>query len=237
MSKPTRAPKTPRSRKGRIADPTKSCHICQTSKTSLWRKADIEGENVTVCNACGIKWKTNAQKAAQAAAQGVTDQPLLTDEADSSSITVRPPTQQLAAGAPQMQYNQHPVGSAANDLSGQQMHTDAYQVPGPAAASSAPVSYSQQHPQRAADVSVPQPSSPQQDGNPQSPPLMGGLQPAGSSDEKGPQSLPLVNGTPQGLVSGVIDRPPPPQQATPEKPMDQNGSTAQDTLGGLEDTV
>ncbi|CCX11531.1 Similar to GATA zinc finger domain-containing protein 16; acc. no. B0G188 [Pyronema omphalodes CBS 100304] len=61
-------PKPPRSRKGRIADPTKSCHLCQTSKTSLWRKADIEGENVTVCNACGIKWKTNAQKQVQIAA-------------------------------------------------------------------------------------------------------------------------------------------------------------------------
>jgi hypothetical protein len=34
----------------------------------LWRKADIEGENVTVCNACGIKWKTNAQKQVQIAA-------------------------------------------------------------------------------------------------------------------------------------------------------------------------
>ena len=160
-----------------------------------------------------------------------------TDEADLSSITVRPMTQQLAAGAPQTQYNQQPVGSVANDLSGQQMHTDAYQVSGTAAASSAPVPYSQQHPQHAADVFAPQPSSPQQDGNPQSPPLKGGLQPAGSSDEKGPQSLPLVNGTPQGLVSGVIDRPPPPQQATPEKLVDQNGSTGQDTLGGLEDTA
>lgn len=57
-----------RSRKGRIADPTKSCHICQTSKTSLWRKATIDGLDVTVCNACGIKWKTNAQKQAQHAA-------------------------------------------------------------------------------------------------------------------------------------------------------------------------
>lgn len=117
------------------------------------------------------------------------------------------------------------------------MYTGADQVPGTAAASSAPVPYSQQYPQHVADVSVPQPSSPQQDVYPQSPLLMGGLQPAGSSDEKGPRSLPLVNGTPQGLVSGVIDRPPLPQQATPEKPMDQNGSTAQDTLGGLEDTV
>lgn len=64
---PPKPPKPPRSRKGRIADPTKSCSICRTSKTSLWRKADIDGENVTVCNACGIKWKTNAQRAAQAA--------------------------------------------------------------------------------------------------------------------------------------------------------------------------
>jgi hypothetical protein len=69
-------PKPPRSRKGRIADPTKSCHICKTSKTSLWRKADIEGENVTVCNACGIKWKTSAQKQAQIAAAVANGQPI-----------------------------------------------------------------------------------------------------------------------------------------------------------------
>lgn len=36
-----------RTRRGRIADPNKTCHICHTSTTSLWRKADIEGENVT----------------------------------------------------------------------------------------------------------------------------------------------------------------------------------------------
>ncbi|KAI9771766.1 MAG: hypothetical protein M1839_002731 [Geoglossum umbratile] len=65
--------KLPRSRKGRVADPSKACHLCHTSTTSLWRKAEIDGESVTVCNACGIKWKTNstrAQEAAQAAASG-----------------------------------------------------------------------------------------------------------------------------------------------------------------------
>ncbi|KAH0537186.1 hypothetical protein FGG08_006011 [Glutinoglossum americanum] len=65
--------KLPRSRKGRVADPTKACHLCHTSTTSLWRKAEVDGESVTVCNACGIKWKTNstrAQEAAQAAASG-----------------------------------------------------------------------------------------------------------------------------------------------------------------------
>jgi hypothetical protein len=65
--RPRRIHKPPRSRKGRIADPTKSCHICKTSKTSLWRKAEIEGDLVTVCNACGIKWKTNTQKQVQIA--------------------------------------------------------------------------------------------------------------------------------------------------------------------------
>ncbi|KAI9825865.1 MAG: hypothetical protein M1832_000806 [Thelocarpon impressellum] len=56
-----------RTRKGRVADPNKTCHICHTSSTSLWRKADIEGENVTVCNACGIKWKTNYVRTQEAA--------------------------------------------------------------------------------------------------------------------------------------------------------------------------
>ncbi|KAG0640332.1 hypothetical protein HOY80DRAFT_959284 [Tuber brumale] len=216
MLKPPRPPKPPRSRKGRIADPTKSCHICQTSKTSLWRKADIEGENVTVCNACGIKWKTNAQKAAQAAAQEATGQPLPTDGASSSLGMVRPTTQQLEAGALQMQYNQHAVGSTANDLSGQQVHANAYQISGTAAASSA-------H----------QPGLLQQDGNSQQPSLMGGLQPAGSSGENGAQGLPLVNDTPQGLVPGAADGPPLSLQAIPEKPIDQSGSMAQDSPGGL----
>ncbi|KAI9767134.1 MAG: hypothetical protein M1840_005923 [Geoglossum simile] len=65
--------KLPRSRKGRVADPSKACRLCHTSTTSLWRKAEVDGESVTVCNACGIKWKTNstrAQEAAQAAASG-----------------------------------------------------------------------------------------------------------------------------------------------------------------------
>ena len=162
ISRPPRPPKTPRSRKGRIADPTKSCHICQTSKTSLWRKADIEGENVTVCNACGIKWKTNAQKAAQAAAQGVTSQPLPIDGASpsSSSGTVRSTTQQLPAGVSQTQCSQHPSSSAANDLSPQQMYADAYQVPRTAVAANATVPDSQQHPQHAANVSAPQLNQP-----------------------------------------------------------------------------
>jgi hypothetical protein len=74
-----------RTRKGRVADPSKACHICHTSSTSLWRKADIEGESVTgealsfeflyivvlisdiVCNACGIKWKTNTSRASETA--------------------------------------------------------------------------------------------------------------------------------------------------------------------------
>ncbi|KAI9791547.1 MAG: hypothetical protein M1833_001503 [Piccolia ochrophora] len=56
-----------RTRRGRVADPNKACHLCHTSSTSLWRKADIEGESVTVCNACGIKWKTNAIRAQEAA--------------------------------------------------------------------------------------------------------------------------------------------------------------------------
>ncbi|CUS09828.1 unnamed protein product [Tuber aestivum] len=200
-----KTPQTPRSRKGRIADPTKSCHICQTSKTSLWRKADIEGENVTVCNACGIKWKTNAQKAAQAAAQGITGQPLPTDAAGPSSGTVEPTTQQPEADVPQMQRNQHAAGSTANDLSGQQMYASANQVPSAVAAPGAPVSCSQQHSQCVANGSVPQPSLPRQGGNPQLPLLMGGLQPAGSPGENGPQSLPPVNDTPQGLVLVVTD--------------------------------
>ncbi|KAI9846282.1 MAG: hypothetical protein M1838_001341 [Thelocarpon superellum] len=56
-----------RPRRGRVADPNKTCHLCHTSTTSLWRKADIEGENVTVCNACGIKWKTNYVRTQEAA--------------------------------------------------------------------------------------------------------------------------------------------------------------------------
>ncbi|EGX43635.1 hypothetical protein AOL_s00215g371 [Orbilia oligospora ATCC 24927] len=54
--------KTKYSRKGRIADPSKNCHLCGTNKTSLWRRAEIDGETVVVCNACGIKWKTNQDK-------------------------------------------------------------------------------------------------------------------------------------------------------------------------------
>ncbi|KAI9682048.1 MAG: hypothetical protein M1817_000102 [Caeruleum heppii] len=46
-----------RTRRGRHAAPNKSCHMCHTSDTSLWRKAEIDDDNVTVCNACGIKWK------------------------------------------------------------------------------------------------------------------------------------------------------------------------------------
>ncbi|PWW76705.1 hypothetical protein C7212DRAFT_279490 [Tuber magnatum] len=236
MPRPPRPPKPPRSRKGRIADPTKSCHICQTSKTSLWRKADIEGENVTVCNACGIKWKTNAQKAAQAATQGITGQPLPTDGAGPSSDTVRPTTQQPEAGVPQMQYNQHAAGSTANDLNdlnGQQVHANACQV----AASSAPVPCSQQCPQHVASASGPQPSLPQQGGNPQLPSLMEGLQPASSSGDNGPQSLPPVNDTLPGPVSVVTDGPPLLQQAIPEKPMDQNSSMVQGAPGGLGDIV
>ncbi|KAL7269155.1 hypothetical protein RUND412_008194 [Rhizina undulata] len=98
--------KPPRSRRGRIADPTKSCHICNTSKTSLWRKADIEGESVTVCNACGIKWKTNAQKAAQMAAAAASGQPFPEKKRGSSASNMpRPTIQQLVIGGPQMQYN------------------------------------------------------------------------------------------------------------------------------------
>ncbi|TGZ82216.1 hypothetical protein EX30DRAFT_363300 [Ascodesmis nigricans] len=52
----------PRSRKGRIADPTKNCYLCDTSHTSLWRKALINGLEVTLCNACGIKKKTAEKK-------------------------------------------------------------------------------------------------------------------------------------------------------------------------------
>ncbi|KAF3936577.1 hypothetical protein ABW19_dt0205359 [Dactylella cylindrospora] len=54
--------KTKYSRKGRVADPSKNCHLCGTNKTSLWRRAEIDGETVVVCNACGIKWKTNQDK-------------------------------------------------------------------------------------------------------------------------------------------------------------------------------
>ncbi|KAF8251754.1 hypothetical protein K440DRAFT_658414 [Wilcoxina mikolae CBS 423.85] len=104
--RPPRLPKPPRSRKGRIADPTKNCHICQTSKTSLWRKADIEGENVTVCNACGIKWKTNAQKQAQiaaAVAQGLPIPIFPGDERRSSGAGgQRPSLESLQQGGPQM---------------------------------------------------------------------------------------------------------------------------------------
>ncbi|KAI9841596.1 MAG: hypothetical protein M1837_000503 [Sclerophora amabilis] len=48
-----------RTKKVRIADPSKRCRLCHTTETSLWRKAEVEGESATVCNACGIKWKTN----------------------------------------------------------------------------------------------------------------------------------------------------------------------------------
>ncbi len=58
-----RASKLPRSRKGRIADPSKICHSCSTSHTALWRKALIGGQNVTVCNSCGIKYATKVKKA------------------------------------------------------------------------------------------------------------------------------------------------------------------------------
>ncbi|KAI9765694.1 MAG: hypothetical protein M1835_007338, partial [Candelina submexicana] len=44
------------------AEPSRSCHICHTASTSLWRKAVLDGESVPVCNACGIKWKTNAAR-------------------------------------------------------------------------------------------------------------------------------------------------------------------------------
>ncbi|KAF3918980.1 hypothetical protein ABW20_dc0109139 [Dactylellina cionopaga] len=54
--------KTKYSRKGRVADPSKNCHLCGTNKTSLWRRAEIDEETVVVCNACGIKWKTNQDK-------------------------------------------------------------------------------------------------------------------------------------------------------------------------------
>ncbi|KAI9712156.1 MAG: hypothetical protein M1812_006994 [Candelaria pacifica] len=43
-----------------LGEADKSCHICHTASTSLWRKAAIDGESVSVCNACGIKWKTNS---------------------------------------------------------------------------------------------------------------------------------------------------------------------------------
>lgn len=108
-----RQPKPPRSRKGRIADPTKSCSLCNTSKTSLWRKADINGENVTVCNACGIKWKTSTQRAAQVATAQATGQPLpgMESRENSSSGDVRPTGQQLSSGGPQMQF--HPFAQGA----------------------------------------------------------------------------------------------------------------------------
>ncbi|KAI9816050.1 MAG: hypothetical protein M1827_002042 [Pycnora praestabilis] len=48
--------------RGKAADPNKTCNICHTASTSLWRKAEIDGESVSVCNACGIKWKTNSLK-------------------------------------------------------------------------------------------------------------------------------------------------------------------------------
>ncbi|KAF8477325.1 hypothetical protein BDZ91DRAFT_844004 [Kalaharituber pfeilii] len=74
-------PKLPRSRKGRIADPTKSCYLCKTSKTSLWRKAELDGESVTVCNACGIKWKTQTtRQAANAAAVAAGEPPIFGED-------------------------------------------------------------------------------------------------------------------------------------------------------------
>lgn len=60
----SRQSKPVRSRKGRIADPTKNCFQCGTSHTALWRKAMISGESVTMCNSCGIKFATKAKKEA-----------------------------------------------------------------------------------------------------------------------------------------------------------------------------
>ncbi|KAI9807857.1 MAG: hypothetical protein M1825_005163 [Sarcosagium campestre] len=82
--------KVARTRKGRVADPNKACHLCHTSSTSLWRKAEIDGESVTVCNACGIKWKTNANRA-QEAAQG---------QGSAASKKARPSAAAAASAAP-----------------------------------------------------------------------------------------------------------------------------------------
>ncbi|KAI9749672.1 MAG: hypothetical protein M4579_006785 [Chaenotheca gracillima] len=57
----------PAKKRGRIANTNKRCRLCQTTETSLWRKADIDGDSVTVCNACGIKWKASTGRGAEGA--------------------------------------------------------------------------------------------------------------------------------------------------------------------------
>lgn len=67
-----------------------------------------------MCNACGIKWKTSTQRAAQVAAAQATGQPLpgMGSRENSGSGGVRPTGQQLASGGPQMQFHPFPPGQA-----------------------------------------------------------------------------------------------------------------------------
>lgn len=60
-----------------------------------------------MCNACGIKWKTSTQRAAQVATAQATGQPLpgMDSRENSSSGDVRPTGQQLSSGGPQMQFH------------------------------------------------------------------------------------------------------------------------------------
>ena len=187
VPKPPRPPKPPRSRKGRIADPTKSCHICQTSKTSLWRKADIDGENVTVCNACGIKWKTNAQKAAQAAAQVASGQPPRGGRTNFDSSLSKAASQQSEAGVSHTQYTQNEPATASplGDIIAQMAYPNGYPVPTSTAASIIPgVSHGDQaYPQQLRFEVQPgstiyHPRSVRQSDDSQAPPLSGSSQQA-----------------------------------------------------------
>lgn len=66
-----------------------------------------------MCNACGIKWKTSTQRAAQVATAQATGQPLpgMGSRENSCSGDVRPTAQQLSSGGPRMQFHPFPQGS------------------------------------------------------------------------------------------------------------------------------
>lgn len=66
-----------------------------------------------MCNACGIKWKTSTQRAAQVAAAQATGQPLPgAGLRENSSSGGARPTEQLAGGGPQMPFHPFPPGQA-----------------------------------------------------------------------------------------------------------------------------
>ena len=76
-----------RPKKGRVADPNKSCHICHTSTTSLWRKADIDGESVTGTFLLSSRASADRAISLQRVRHQVEDQP----RADAGSRAWPPP--------------------------------------------------------------------------------------------------------------------------------------------------